>query len=70
MGSGRLWHDGTFAPSGWELAWDTAGVLPGVHQLYLYAHRSTDNAWSLMLPHLVVMRGGSMLWLPIMLHSQ
>ncbi len=60
-----------FGPSGWELAWDTtAGLAPGVHRLYLYAHRTTDNAWSLMDPHLVVVAGGHTLWLPVVIRSQ
>jgi hypothetical protein len=59
-----------FGPSGWELAWDTSGLTPGVHRLYLYAHRTTDNAWSLMDPHLVVVPGGPTRWLPIMLRQQ
>ena len=33
-----------FGPSGWELGWDTSSVTPGPHWLYLYAHRTTDNA--------------------------
>jgi hypothetical protein len=28
-----------FRPSGWELAWGTGSLAPGVHRLYLYAHR-------------------------------
>jgi hypothetical protein len=59
-----------FGPSGWELAWDTSGLTPGVHRLYLYAHRTTDNAWSLMDPHLVVVPGGPARWLPIVLRQQ
>jgi hypothetical protein len=59
-----------FAPSGWELAWDTTGLAPGVHRLYLYAHRTTDNAWSLMEPHLVIVPGGPARWLPIVLRQQ
>jgi hypothetical protein len=59
-----------FGPSGWELAWNTAGLAPGVHRLYLYAHRTTDNAWSLMDPHLVVVAGGPARWLPIMLRQR
>lgn len=56
-----------FGPSGWELAWNTAGLAPGAHQLYLYVHRTTDNAWSVMGPHLVVVPGGPTRWLPIVL---
>jgi hypothetical protein len=59
-----------FGPSGWELAWNTAGLAPGVHHLYLYAHRTKDNAWSLMDPHLVVVAGGHTLWLPVVIRSQ
>jgi hypothetical protein len=59
-----------FGPSGWELAWDTAGLSPGVHRLYLYAHRTTDNAWSLMEPHLVIVSGGPARWLPIVLRQR
>ncbi len=59
-----------FGPSGWELAWDTAGLAPGVHRLYLYAHRTTDNAWSVMDPHLVVVPGGPARWLPIVLRQR
>jgi hypothetical protein len=54
-----------FGPSGWELTWDTGSTPPGVHQLYLYAQRTRDNAWSLMEPHLVVVRGGRLIWLPL-----
>ena len=53
-----------FGPSGWELTWDTSAVPHGVHELYLYAHRSADNAWSLMAPHLVVVRADHVYWLP------
>ncbi len=59
-----------FGPSGWELAWDTAGLAPGVHRLYLYAHRTTDNGWSLMEPHLVIVPGGPARWLPIVLRQR
>lgn len=54
-----------FDPSGWELAWDTAGLAPGVHRLHLYAHRTTDDGWSGMDPHLVVVPGGATVWLPV-----
>ncbi len=54
-----------FGPSGWELDWDTSGVTSGPHWLYLYAHRTTDNAWSLLPPHLVVVAGGHTVWLPL-----
>ncbi len=59
-----------FRPSGWELAWNTTGLAPGVHRLYLYAHRTTDNAWSLMDPHLVIVPGGPARWLPIVLRQR
>lgn len=59
-----------FGPSGWELAWDTAGLTPGVHRLYLYAHRTTGNAWSLMEPHLVIVLGGPARWLPLVLRQR
>jgi hypothetical protein len=59
-----------FGPSGWELAWNTTGLAPGVHRLYLYAHRTTDNAWSLMDPHLVIVPGGPTRWLPIVLRQR
>ena len=59
-----------FGPSGWELAWNTTGLAPGVHRLYLYAHRTTDNAWSLMDPHLVIVPGGPARWLPIVLRQR
>jgi hypothetical protein len=59
-----------FRASGWELDWDTTGLAPGVHRLYLYAHRTTDNGWSLMDPHLVVAPGGPARWLPIMLRQR
>jgi hypothetical protein len=36
-----------------------------VHQLYLYAHRTTDDAWSEMPPHLVVVRADHVYWLPV-----
>ncbi len=48
-----------FGLSGWELAWDTAGLTPGVHRLYLDVHRTTDNAWSLIDRHLVIVAGGN-----------
>jgi hypothetical protein len=59
-----------FRASGWELDWDTTGLAPGVHRLYLYAHRTTDNGWSLMDPHLVVAPGGPARWLPIILRQR
>jgi hypothetical protein len=59
-----------FRPSGWELAWDATGLAPGMHRLYLYAHRTTDNAWSLMESHLVVAPGGPARWLPIVLRQR
>ncbi|HSN73556.1 MAG TPA: SBBP repeat-containing protein, partial [Anaerolineae bacterium] len=59
-----------FGPSGWELAWDTTGLAPGVHRLNLYAHRTADNAWSVMDPHLVIVAGGPTRWLPIVLRRQ
>ena len=59
-----------FGPSGWELACDTAGLASGVHRLYLYAHRTTDNAWSAMEPHLVIVPGGPARWLPIVLRQR
>ena len=58
-----------FGPSGWELVWDTAGIAPGVHRLYLYAHRTTNSAWSLMDPHLVIVAGGHGRWLPLVLRQ-
>jgi alpha-tubulin suppressor-like RCC1 family protein len=59
-----------FGPSGWELAWDTTALTPGVHRLYLYARRTTDNAWSLMDPHMVIVAGGPTRWLPIVLRQR
>lgn len=53
-----------FAPSGWELAWNTIGLAPGAHQLYLYAYRTTDSGWSEMEPYPLIMAGGRALWLP------
>ena len=54
-----------FGPSGWELAWNTSAIAPGVHTLTLYAHRTLDNRWSQMAPHLVVVRAGHITWLPL-----
>lgn len=54
-----------FGPSGWELAWDTSGVAPGVHQLYLYAHRTSDNIWTLTPAHLVIVTRSYATWLPM-----
>ena len=54
-----------FGPSGWELAWNTSAIAPGVHTLTLYAHRTLDNRWSQMAPHLIVVRAGYITWLPI-----
>jgi hypothetical protein len=53
-----------FGPSGWERTWDTTGVVPGIHWLYLYAHRTTTNAWTTMPAHPVVVVGGRAVWLP------
>ncbi len=54
-----------FGPSGWELAWDTTGLAPGVHRLYPYAHRTTDGAWSELPPRLVIVPRGQLVWLPL-----
>ncbi len=54
-----------FGPSGWELPWDTSAIAPGVHTLTLYAHRTLDNRWSQMAPHLVVVHAGHITWLPL-----
>lgn len=54
-----------FAASGWERTWDTTGVVPGIHWLYLYAHRTTANAWTTMPAHPVVVAGGHAAWLPL-----
>ncbi|MCB0201011.1 MAG: SBBP repeat-containing protein [Anaerolineae bacterium] len=59
-----------FGPSGWELSWDTTGLAPGVHQFYLYAHRTTDDVWSAMEPHLVIAPGGHLFWLPTVHRNQ
>lgn len=59
-----------FGPSGWELIWDASGLAPGVHQLYLYAHRTTNDGWSVMDPHLAIVAGGPARWLPVVLSSQ
>ena len=58
-----------FGPSGWELVWNTIGVTQGVHRLYLYAHRTTDNTWSQMPPHLVVVSADHGFWLPLVIRS-
>jgi hypothetical protein len=58
-----------FGPSGWELSWDTTGVASSVHRLYVYAHRTTNSAWSLMDPHLVIVAGGHARWLPLVLRQ-
>jgi hypothetical protein len=63
-------YGAAFVHSGWELSWDTTGLAPGIHRLYLYAHRTTDNAWSAMDPHLVVAPGGPARWLPIVLRQR
>jgi hypothetical protein len=39
-----------FQRSGWELTWDTTGLSFGLHELYLYARRTTDNGWSEISP--------------------
>ncbi|MBK9092476.1 MAG: SBBP repeat-containing protein [Anaerolineae bacterium] len=54
---GNYYHDQRFTPSGWQLAWNTTGVTPGAHSLYLYAHRTTDNRWSLFGPHNITVAG-------------
>ena len=67
-----MWLRGTaprFGPSGWELVWNTTGVTQGVHQLYLYAHRTADNTWSQMPPHLVVVSADHGFWLPLVIRS-
>lgn len=56
-----------FGPSGWELVWNTAGLAPGMHRLYLYAHRIADNAWKQMPPHWVIIPGDRSFYLPLML---
>ena len=58
-----------FRYSGWELVWHASGLAPGVHRLYLYAHRTTDNAWSVMDPHLVIVRAAHGIWLPLGIKS-
>jgi hypothetical protein len=58
-----------YGPSGWELVWDASGATPGVHSLYLYAHRTTDDAWTVLSPHLVVVRGEHWIWLPLGIKS-
>ncbi len=60
-----------FDPSGWELVWDTGGIMPGVHALYLYVHRTTDDAWSELPPHIVIVTRKHAYWLlPIALRTQ
>lgn len=54
-----------FGPSGWELVWDTSGVAPGIHHLYLYAHRTSDNAWTLTPSHWVFVARSHATWLPM-----
>lgn len=54
-----------YGPSGWELAWDTSAAAPGMHQLYLYAHHTTDAAWSEMPPHPVEVHADHVYWLPV-----
>lgn len=48
---GAYYGNQRFTPSGWQLTWNTTNVTPGAHSLYLYAHRTTDNRWSLLGPH-------------------
>jgi hypothetical protein len=55
-----------FRNSGWSLDWNTNSVAPGPHWLYIYARRTTDNAWSLLPPMVVVVAGGRTVWLPMM----
>ena len=59
-----------FGPSGWKLTWNTTGLSLGGHRLYLYAHRTADNAWTPMPPHLVVAAGDHLLWLPAILGNR
>lgn len=54
---GNFYGDQRFTPSGWQLVWNTANVSPGAHSLYLYAHRTTDNRWSLFGPHNITVVG-------------
>ena len=42
-----------------------AASLLAPHWLYIYAHRTTDNAWTLAPPHLVIVAGGRTIWLPM-----
>jgi hypothetical protein len=58
-------YGASFGLSGWELAWDTSTMAHGVHRLYPRAHRTTDNRWAQMPPHLVVVRADHVYWLPI-----
>ncbi len=77
IGGGNLWpgparvglYGDRFRYSGWELVGNASGIAPGVHRLYLYAHRTTDNAWSVMDPHLVVVRAAHGFWLPLGIKS-
>lgn len=54
-----------FDSSGWELTWDTTGLSFGVHKLYLYAHRTTDNSWSGMLPREFLVQKNRRVRLPL-----
>jgi len=63
-------YGAAFAPSGWELAWDTTGLPLGIHRLHLYAHRVTDGVWTARPSHLVIIVGEHVRWLPIVLRRQ
>ncbi|MCA9239694.1 MAG: SBBP repeat-containing protein [Planctomycetales bacterium] len=63
-------YGAAFVLSGWELTWDTTGLPFGLHQLYVYAHRTTDDIWAEMPPHPVIVSGNHQLWLPISLRNR
>lgn len=54
-----------FAPSGWSLTWNTQSVLPGEHQLVMYAHRTTDDSWTTPRFQPVTVRSSHWDWLPL-----
>ena len=36
-----------FTNSGWGLSWDTSGLSPGSHTLYVYAYSTVTGTWKL-----------------------
>ena len=54
-----------FGPSGWEFAWDTSDLVPGLHRLYLYAHRTADTLWTVPCIRPLIVSGDYDAWLPL-----